>query len=262
MDLATIVGLILAWASVISLVYIEGGSLGSLMNMGAGILVIGGTLGATMIGSAKEDLLDLPNVMRNAFLGKNQPLDATINTLVNLSRTVRKEGLLSLEKLSESISDPFFKKAIQIVVDGLDADQVRTILETDLELLEERHKRGQRFFTVMGGFSPTLGIIGTVLGLVHMLANISSPDTMGPAIAAAFIATLYGVSTANLLYLPIANKLKRQSEEERLARRVVLEGILSIQAGDNPRILEEKLLSFLPPKVRGKVTEQLKGAKK
>jgi chemotaxis protein MotA len=144
----------------------------------------------------------------------------------------------------------------------MDADQVRAILETDLELLEERHKRGHKIFATMGGFGPTLGIIGTVMGLVFMLANLSTPDTMGPAISAAFIATLYGVSSANLLYLPIAAKLQRRGEEETLLRRIILEGILSIQAGDNPRILEEKLLAFLPPRVRVKVAEALKGAAK
>jgi chemotaxis protein MotA len=182
--------------------------------------------------------------------------------LVNLSRTVRKEGLLSLDSVIETIEDDFFKKAIQIVVDGMDADQVRAILETDLELLEERHKRGHKIFATMGGFGPTLGIIGTVMGLVFMLANLSSPDTMGPAISAAFIATLYGVSSANLIYLPIASKLQRRGEEETLLRRIILEGILSIQAGDNPRILEEKLLAFLPPRLRLQVSESLKGAAK
>lgn len=261
MDLATIVGLIMAWGSVISLVYIEGGHLGALWNIGAFILVVGGTLGVTIIGSDKEDILSIPSFMKNAFF--NKPVDVVENiiTLVNLSKTVRKEGLLSLEKVSESIEDEFFKKAIQIVVDGLDAEQVRNILETDLELLEERHKVGAKIFGTMGGFGPTLGIIGTVMGLVHMLANISSPDTMGPAIAAAFIATLYGVSTANLIYIPIGNKLKRRNEEEVHSRMIILEGIISIQAGDNPRILEEKLLTFLPPKQRMVVSEKIKGSK-
>jgi chemotaxis protein MotA len=263
MDLATIGGLILAWASLLTIVVLEGGAnFAALVNIGALILVIGGTLGATAVGCSTEELINLPNVVRKAFFTKSAKIGETINMLVGLSRTVRKEGLLSLESVIQTISDDFFKKAIQIVVDGMDADQVRAILETDLELLEERHKRGQKIFATMGGFSPTLGIIGTVMGLVFMLANLSSPDTMGPAISAAFIATLYGVSTANLLYLPIGNKLQRRAEEENLYRRIILEGILSIQAGDNPRILEEKLFAFLPPKMRTKVAEGLKGAKK
>lgn len=262
MDLATIGGLILAWGSVISLVYIEGGSLLSLWNFGAMVLVVGGTIGATIIGSKLEDILNLPQVILQAVMTKVVQVGKTIGLLVELSRTVRKEGLLSLERASENIQDAFFKKAIQIVVDGLDAEQVRNILETDLDLLDERHKRSQKIFATLGGFAPTLGIIGTVLGLVNMLANISTPDTMGPAIASAFIATLYGISTANLIYLPIGNKLKRRSEEEVLERRIILEGIISIQAGDNPRILEEKLLSFLPPKLRAQVANALKEAKK
>ncbi|NTV51404.1 MAG: flagellar motor protein [Candidatus Firestonebacteria bacterium] len=263
MDLATIGGLILAWVSLGLIVFIEGGgNFQALVNPGAFILVVGGTLGATMVGLSLEDVMAIPSVLKKAFLAKRVQVGETITMLVNLSRTVRKEGLLSLESVIETIEDDFFKKAIQIVVDGMDADQVRAILETDLELLEERHKRGHKVFATMGGFGPTLGIIGTVMGLVFMLANLSTPDTMGPAISAAFIATLYGVSSANLLYLPIAAKLQRRGEEETLLRRIILEGILSIQAGDNPRILEEKLLAFLPPRLRLQVSESLKGAAK
>jgi len=258
MDLATIGGIILGWGAVIANIYIEGGHLSSLGNLGAGILVVGGTLGATIIGCSKEDIMNVPALLKKVFVTKPPQLEETIRILIDLSRTVRKEGLLSLERVNEGIKNEFFKKAIQIVVDGLDAEQVRNILETDLDLLDERHKRNQKIFTTMGGFAPTLGIIGTVLGLVHMLANLSTPDTMGPAIATAFIATLYGISTANLIYLPIGNKLKLASEEEKLERRIILEGIISIQAGDNPRILEEKLLTFLPPKMRTKVAESLK----
>ncbi len=261
MDFATIVGLIMAWGSLVAIVYIEGGHLGSLWNFGAFVLVIGGTLGVTVVGSDKEDIRSIPTIMKNAFFSKPIKVEETISMLVNLSKTVRKEGLLSLEKVSEQIEDDFFKKAIQIVVDGLDAEQVRAILETDIELLGERHKIGAKIFATMGGFGPTLGIIGTVMGLVHMLANISTPDSMGPAIASAFIATLYGVSTANLIYIPISNKLKRRNEEEVHARMIVLEGIISIQAGDNPRILEEKLLTYLSPKARIKVAEKIKGSK-
>jgi chemotaxis protein MotA len=263
MDLATIGGLILAWVSLGLIVVIEGGgNFAALVNPGAFILVIGGTLGATMVGCSMEDVIAIPSVLKKAFLAKRVAVGETITMLVNLSRTVRKEGLLSLESVIETIEDDFFKKAIQIVVDGMDADQVRAILETDLELLEERHKRGHKVFATMGGFGPTLGIIGTVMGLVFMLANLSTPDTMGPAISSAFIATLYGVSSANLLYLPIAAKLQRRGEEETLLRRIILEGILSIQAGDNPRILEEKLLAFLQPRLRLQVSESLKGAAK
>jgi chemotaxis protein MotA len=263
MDLATIGGLILAWASIAAIVIIEGGgNFSALVNPGAFILVIGGTLGATVIGLPMEDLINVPNVVKKAFFSTSRKFGETISMLINLSRTVRKEGLLSLESVIETITDDFFKKAIQIVVDGMDTDQVRAILETDLELLDERHKRGQKVFSTMGGFAPTLGVTGTVMGLVFMLANLSSPDTMGPAISAAFIATLYGISTANLIFLPLGNKLQRRADEENLYRRIILEGILSIQAGDNPRILEEKLLAFLPPKLRLQVSESLKGAKK
>jgi chemotaxis protein MotA len=155
-----------------------------------------------------------------------------------------------LEKQTKSIKDPFMKKGVQLLVDGVDMNHIRIIMETDIAFIKTRHNDGAEFFLKMGGYSPTLGIIGTVMGLIFMLANLSDPGSMGPAIASAFIATLYVVSFANLLYLPIGSKLKNISGKEILEKRIMLEGLLAIQAGDNPRIIEERLLSFIPPKKR------------
>ena len=135
-------------------------------------------------------------------------------------------------------------------MDGIDPEYIREILSTEIHFLQTRHKVGESIFTTMGGFAPTLGIIGTVMGLIHMLANLSDPDKLGKAIAGAFIATLYGVSIANLIFLPIGNKLKARSAEEVLVREIIVEGILAVQAGDNPRIVEDKLKAFLAPKLR------------
>jgi len=170
--------------------------------------------------------------------------------LVTFAERARREGLLSLEDQSKDIDDDFLKKGIQLAIDGTDPELVREIMQTGIAFLGTRHHHGANLFATMGGFAPTLGVIGTVAGLVHMLANLSDPGSMGPSIAAAFIATLYGVSSANLLFLPLANKLKHVSSEEVLVREIMTEGILSIQAGDNPRIVEEKLKAFLAPKAR------------
>lgn len=254
MDLATIIGLILGFGSVTLALFIEGGSLGSLMRVGPFILVIGGTFGCTIASFPFSKTTGLLKVMKQAFFAK--PLDHAyfIRTLVKFAEKARREGLLVLEEDAHKVDDEFLQKGLRLAIDGTDHELVRDILRTDLEFLEERHKQGAQFFQTLGGFAPTLGIIGTVMGLIQMLENLSDPGSMGPAIAMAFTATLYGVSSANLLFLPLGNKLKIRSAEEQFLREIMIEGILSIQAGDNPRIVEEKLKAFLPPKVREQVS--------
>jgi chemotaxis protein MotA len=256
MDLITIAGLVLAWAALVGSVVIEaiegGGSVNAAMFMKLGplVLVFGGTFGAAMVGLTKEELIALPKVIMKAFFNKKPDYPETIRTLVNYSRQVRRDGLLVLEKQTKNITNDFMKKGVQLLVDGVDMNHIRLIMETDIALLKQRHTEAGEFFMKLGGFAPTLGIIGTVIGLVNMLSNLSDPSTMGPAIASAFIATLYGISSANLLYMPIGNKLKKINTMEINERKIMLEGLLSIQAGDNPRIIEERLLSFISPKER------------
>lgn len=254
MDIITLIGLILAWGALIGSIIVEsmesghGGVDASMfIKYGPMLLVFGGTFGAAMIGMTKEEIKRLPKVIIKAFINKEPNFPEVIKILVNFSRQVRRDGLLVLEKQAKTIPDEFMKKGIQLLVDGVDMNHIRLIMETDIAFLKQRHNEAQDFFIKLGGFSPTLGIIGTVMGLVNMLSNLSDPSTMGPAIASAFIATLYGVSTANLIYLPIGNKLKKISTLEILEKRITLEGLLSIQAGDNPRIIEERLISFIPP---------------
>jgi chemotaxis protein MotA len=250
MDLATIIGLVLAWGAFFGSVIMEGGSLTQFMNPSALILVLGGTLGATIASFPLDQIMDLPKIVKNAFQHGEQDIGATIKQLVSFAERARREGLLALEDEAREIDDEFLKKGVQLAVDGTDPELVRVILETEIAYLGERHEVGANIFATMGGFAPTLGVIGTVAGLVHMLANLSDPGSMGPSIASAFIATLLGVSTANLIFLPISNKLKLRSKHELLTREVMMEGILSIQAGDNPRIVEEKLKSYLAPAIR------------
>ncbi len=255
MDLATIIGFVLAWGAFFASIVMEGGELSGMINPSAAVLVFGGTLGATMMGFPLSALMDLPKVVKHAFMSKHQDVSEVIKMLVGFAERARREGLLSLEDHAREIEDVFLKKGIQLAIDGTDPELVREIMQTDIAFLGTRHHHGANFFATMGGFAPTLGVIGTVAGLVHMLSNLSDPGGMGPSIAAAFIATLYGVSSANLLFLPLANKLKHVSAEEVLIREIMTEGILAIQAGDNPRIVEEKLKAFLSPKERKHIEE-------
>jgi chemotaxis protein MotA len=250
MDKATVGGLVLAWVALMGSALMEGAPLGTFLNLPAFILIVGGTLGVTMMSYPLEVTLGIGRVTKNAIFSKHLDLSGTIKLIVSLAEKARREGLLALESSVEKIEDAFLKKGVQLVADGFDMQITRSIMETELTFIEERHKQGEGFYSTMGGFSPTLGIIGTVLGLVNALRELEDPSKMGAAIAGAFIATFYGVSFANLIFLPLGNKLKARNEEEALVRNAMIEGILSIEAGDNPRITEEKLKVFLPPKER------------
>jgi len=256
MDLATLVGIGLALGAVFGSMIMEGGNPAALIAPPAMILVILGTLGATMTGYTMKDATGIAKVFLKAIMpGPPPDTTETIGQMVAFADKARRDGLLALEDEAKSIEDPFLKRGIQMAIDGTDPEVVRDVLETEVAAIKERHKVGASFFANMGAFAPTLGIIGTVLGLVHMLENLSDPSSMGPLIAGAFVATLWGVMTANLIYLPISNKLKRSSAEEVAFKELVLEGVLAIQAGANPRAVGEKLKSFLPPKEREDLDE-------
>ena len=250
MDLATVIGLLLAWGAVLGSLVLEGGKVKDLINPSAFILVVGGTFGATVIAFSMKQIMGLPGIVRNAFFGKEHDLPEIIRIMVEFARKARKEGILVLEEESKNANNKFLQMGIQLVVDGTPSQMVREILETEIVSLQERHKVGENIFATMGGFAPTLGIIGTVMGLINMLASLDEPGAMGPAIATAFMATLYGVAFANLVFLPIGSKLKARTSEEIIVYDMMVEGILSIQAGDNPRMVEAKMLAFLPPKLR------------
>jgi chemotaxis protein MotA len=182
-------------------------------------------------------------------------MNAQLKLLVGFAERARREGLLALDEEVAELDDEFTRKGLQLVVDGTDPELVREILENEIDGMIGRHQAAVSPFEKAGGFAPTMGIIGTVMGLVHVLENLDAPATLGPAISGAFIATLYGVGSANVVFLPTANKLKSMSAEEIELRSMTLEGILSIQAGDNPRVVADKLLSFIPPAERGVESE-------
>ncbi len=248
MDFGTIIGLVIACGSIVAALWMDGGHLSSLWSGSAFLLVNGGTIGATAISFPLEELKQIPKLLGKAFTGSKVDGTKSIDTIVALVEKARREGLLTLQNETAKIDDAFLVRGIELVVDGTDPHAVRSILETDISFMEKRHKAGAGILEAAGGYAPTIGIIGTVMGLVHVLGNLSKPDTLGPAIAVAFLATFYGIATANLIWLPLAGKLKARSADEVLMREMVLEGVLSLQAGESPRIVREKLEVFLPPK--------------
>ncbi len=249
MDITTILGLILGFAGILVGFVIEGGALGSLLALAPVLIVILGTLGATVVGIPLNELKKFPQWVKIAFVNQSFGVEKAYSTLVHFSEKARQEGLLSLEQELETIDDKFTKQGIQLVIDGTDPEITKSILESNISVLENRHKVGIGFFEAAGGYSPTLGIIGTVMGLIHVLGNLTNPDSLSASIAGAFIATLYGVCLANLFYLPIATKLKIKNQMEVQTMEMILDGILSIQSGENPAILKEKLkthIGFMP----------------
>jgi len=251
MDIATIGGLILGIGAIVVSFIMEGGHLGAIIQAPAMLIVIGGTIGASVVTTSIKTLTNIPRFLKFAFTGSPSNLIQTVNGIVNLSEKARREGILGLEQDMYKIKDPFFRKALQLVIDGTEVTVLKDILETEIAYIEDRHKKGILFFQKMGGFSPTLGIIGTVLGLIHTLGSTSDAARMAEAIAGAFIATLWGVAMANLCYLPISDKLKLRHEEELTHLDLIMEGVVAIQSGDNPRMVKTKLLSFISPKLRG-----------
>lgn len=257
MDLATVIGIVAGIGSLLLGYVLEKGTVGSLVQGPAALIVFGGTAGAVLASFALNDLKSFPKWLKIAFTNQSFGAAEAYQTLIRFAEKARREGLLSLEQELETVSDRFTRQGMQLVIDGTDPEITREILESNISVLEKRHKVGIHVFEAAGGFAPTMGIIGTVMGLVHVLGNLSDPNSLSGAIASAFIATLYGVASANVLWLPIATKLKQKDKAEVAAMEMVLDGILSIQSGENPSILKEKLKTHLGniPESKSKNTE-------
>ena len=249
MDIATLVGIITAFALVLSAIML-GGSFGLFVNIPALMIVAGGTLGATMINYPLSDILKVFKVVKNAFFHKQLTSQGLIASFVGLAGTARREGILALETSVGEIDDEFMKKGLQLSVDGLEPTSIRDILNTEIISIQERHKLGSEIFTTLGTFAPALGMIGTLIGLVQMLQSMNDPSSIGPAMAVALLTTFYGALGANILCLPIAGKLKNRSGDEVMMKDLMTEGIVSIAKGDNPRIIEQKLNAYLPEQLR------------
>jgi chemotaxis protein MotA len=259
LDFATILGLVIAVAALAVSAWI--GNVDARIIFAryeAFLLVFGGTVGATMISFPMRVFLrGLREGLQTAFVEPVYHERDVIATLVSFAEKARREGLLALENEAAALEDDFMRKGIQLVIDGRDTDIIRKILETEVLFVQERNAKAEAVFMTMGGYSPTLGIIGTVLGLIAMLKELGSlggsgnvAGQLGIATAQAFVATFFGIALANLLWLPLASKIKERAGQQLLMREIMIEGILSIQAGDNPRLLEEKLHAFLDPEER------------
>ncbi|GEJ56987.1 flagellar motor protein [Anaeromyxobacter diazotrophicus] len=256
MDLTTVAGLVLGFGAILLGQVLEGGHVGSIMQDTAAIIVIGGTFGAVMVSFPRKDFVRGLKMFKMGFTEKKEDLPAVTKQIVELASVARRDGVLALEGKLAEIEDPFLKKALTYVVDGVDASVTRSSLEASIEAEHGENMMGAKVWEAAGGYSPTIGIIGAVLGLIHVMENLSDPSKLGGGIAVAFVATVYGVATANLIYLPIANKLKRKLALAMERKVVITEGVLAIQEGLNPRVLEEKLRALTgeppPPKDEAK----------
>jgi chemotaxis protein MotA len=253
MDPATLIGIALAFIAIFASMILEGGNPMSIVLIPPIVLVLGGTLGAALAGGLLRDAGAAFGALKRAITAKVTPPDVAISTIVTLAERARREGLLALEDASKDIDDAFLRRGLELAIDGTDPEELREILETEIDAKRTQDKVAAKLFADMGGYAPTIGIIGTVLGLVHVLENLSNPDQLGHLIAGAFVATLWGVMTANVVWLPLGNRIKRISEIEVRAMELSVEGVVAIQAGANPRIVAQRLRSLLPESERGDV---------
>ena len=237
----------------------EGSNVMAIINPSAMLIVLCGTMGATIAGANFDAIKAIPKLYMLALNSPVQDLNSKVSELVGYAESARRDGLLALDEVTQSIDDQFTKKGLQLVVDGTEPDLVADILESEVSAMKKRHADMASPFDKAGGYAPTMGIIGTVFGLIHVLAHLDAPATLGPSISSAFVATLIGVASANVIYLPVGTKLKMLSAQEAHARQLVIEGILSIQAGDNPRVVQEKLTTFVPPAQRAGADAQSEG---
>jgi chemotaxis protein MotA len=244
MDITTIGGIVFAIACILGGQALEGGHAGSLMQATAAIIVIGGTMGAVAVAFPMADFVKGLKMFGMAMKNKKVDIDGLIAQLIELAGVARRDGVLALEQRLQAIQDPFLKRSVGYLVDGVDAAVARDALETEIHAEWEENNLCAKVWESAGGFAPTVGILGAVLGLIHVMENLSDPSKLGGGIATAFVATVYGVGLANLLFLPVASKLKRKLNIEKERKTLIAEGVLSIQAGLNPRVLEEKLKAY------------------
>jgi len=245
MDVLSLIGIILAFVAIIGGNFLEGGHLGALLNGPAALIVLGGTLAASLLQSPMSAFKRAIQIVVWIIFPPRIDLAGGIDRVVNWSLTARKEGLLGLESMADSEPDSYARKGLQLLVDGAEPEAIRSILEVDFITQETRDIQAAKVFESMGGYAPTVGIIGAVMGLIHVMGNLADPSQLGSGIAVAFVATIYGVASANLILLPVANKLKAIALRQSRYREMLLEGLLSIAEGENPRSIELKLQGFM-----------------
>lgn len=245
MDLLSFIGVAIAFAAVLGGNWLEGGHLDTLANGPAMVIVLGGSIGAVLLQTPMQVFLRSMRMLGMVFIPPKRALEDTIDKLVEWSKVARKDGLLGLETAVQSEVDLFVRKGMQLLVDGNEPDEIRHTLEVELDSRERFDLQAGKVLEAMGGYSPTIGIIGAVMGLIHVMQNLSDPSKLGSGIATAFVATIYGVGLANLFLLPMANKLKAYVLQESHYRELVIEGLVAISEGENPRQIETRLQGFL-----------------
>ena len=247
MDPASIVGIVVAFGSVFTLIILEGGSIGEMFLLPPLILIFGGTFGVALAGGMLKDFTGMFLAVKSALLSKKTDSDALVESIVKLAERARREGLLALEDGMKDVENEFLRKGLQLAVDGTDQDELQDILEAEVEAKRKHDKVNAKILADMGAYAPTVGIVGTTLGLINALSKLDQPELLGHLIAAAFVATLWGLLSANLMWLPLSAKVKRLSEYEATQMELVIAGIVNIQSGANPRLVGQKLRSMLPP---------------
>lgn len=251
MDIFLIIGVVSGALAVVVGMIVKGANIAVLLNPAAAIIILIGTTAAVMNSFPKNEFLNIPKVLKAAFR-ESAELDSAgvVEKIIEMSQTARKEGLLSLEQTIRDIENPFLQKGVGLVIDGMEHDHIREILEVEIENMEERHRASAAIFSAAGSYAPTLGVLGAVVGLIGALGNLNDTEKLGHMIAAAFVATLYGIFVGYVLAHPISSRLKRKSQIETRNMRLIVEGVLSLQAGENPSNIKLKLTGMLNPNDR------------
>lgn len=244
MDFITIIGILFGIAALLGGFLWEGGHLGGLLQLTAALIVFGGTVAAVLVSFSPAKLKVAPKALAFAFKSRRHDTESLISDITDMATTARRSGVLALERQGEDHDDLFLREGIQLVVDGTDQQLVKQIMELEIDARESRWEGYAKLFEAAGGYAPTMGIIGTVMGLIHVLGSLQEPTDLGPSIALAFTATLYGVASANLLFLPIASKIKSRAEEEIQRMELIVLGVISVQNGDHPLLVRKKLEAF------------------
>lgn len=245
MDFLSIIGIIVAFGTIIGGNYLEGGHIDALLNMPAALIVVGGTIGAAMLQTPADSLRLALRRLRWVILPPRDLAKSGTTKIIKWATDARRAGLLGLEPGAEKEPDLFARKGLQLMVDGNEPDTIRNVLELESQMRSQRDLDAVRFYESMGGYAPTIGIIGAVMGLIHVMGNLADPDKLGPGIAVAFVATIYGVGLANLLFLPIASKMRSCARAQAQFRELTIEGLIAIAEGENPKTIERKLQSFV-----------------
>ncbi|MCP2032935.1 chemotaxis protein MotA [Okibacterium sp. HSC-33S16] len=246
MDPATLIGLVVAFGALYAMLTLEGVHLEAILLPAPMILVFGATIAVGIAGGTIKDFFQAIKALPRAFKGKTTPPQNVIEQVVGFAERARKDGLLALDQEAENVDDPFLRRALQNIADGTDGEELRMLLEDEIHTSAKADRAAAKFFTTLGGYAPTVGIIGTVVSLVHVLENLSTPDKLGPMIAAAFVATLWGLLSANFIWLPIGTRLARLCDLEVERMTLLMEGVLAVQAGSQPRLLGERLRAMTP----------------